>query len=104
MLGGAEGFRRLINNAQSLNIKIVIDALTRISSVRANKRYRKYLLSKLDDQGKLVPLFGSDGRALEFEDTTVLNYRKKRVWELFLEDIIDFRENYGINGIHLDNG
>lgn len=38
----------------------------------------------LDNQGKLVNVYGTDGRAVHFEDTTLLNYRKKKCWDLLL--------------------
>ena len=75
-----------------MDVKIIVDALTRVASARSHKKYRKDLLHKLDESGRLVPLFGSDGRALQFEDTTVLNYRKKRVWDLFLSEMVLLRE------------
>jgi hypothetical protein len=51
----------------------------------------------------MVPLFGTDGRSLQFEDTIVLNYRKKEVWDLFLQELETLKEDYQVNGIHLDN-
>jgi hypothetical protein len=46
-------------------------------------------------------VFGSDGRAIFFEDTTLLNYRKKKVWDLMLEEVISFTDTYGVSGLHL---
>lgn len=61
-------------------------------------------MHRLDDFNKLVAMFGTDGRSLNFEDTTVLNYRKKKVWDMFYEELLRFKQQYDIDGIHLDNG
>lgn len=34
-------------------------------------------------------MFGTDGRPLHFEDTIILNNRKKRVWDNLLEEMIE---------------
>lgn len=104
MMGGKDGFRELTRKAEDLNLHIIVDSLTRVSSSRMHRKYRKYQLQSLDNQGKLVNVFGTDGRAMHFEDTSLLNYRKKKCWDLFLKEIIDFTKQYKIQGIHLDNG
>lgn len=55
-----------------------------------HKKYRKQILTTLDSQGKRVQVYGSDGRAVYFEDTTLLNFRKKKTWNLFFDEIINF--------------
>jgi starch synthase len=90
--------------AKEIGIKIVIDSLTRISSARPHKKYKKYFVYRLDEHNKQVTLYGTDGRSYHFEDTILLNYRKKRVWEVLLDEIVAFKDKYGVNGIHLDNG
>ena len=50
-----------------MDLKIIEDALTRVASARSHKKYRKDLLHKLDESGRLVPLIGSDGRALRLK-------------------------------------
>ena len=104
MLGGKNGFKDLTKKANDIGMRIIIDCLTRVSSSRAHKKYRDLLIHQLDSQGKKTTVFGSDGRAIFFEDTCLLNYRKKKVWDLLLEELIDFTKEYKINGIHLDNG
>lgn len=104
MLGGVEGFKELINESRKLGMRILIDGLTRVSSARPHKRYLDHVLHNLDESGKKTICFGTDGRALNFEDTALLNYRKKEVWDLFLKEVIEFTDKFGIDGIHLDNG
>jgi starch synthase len=93
----------MIKKAKELNMKILVDSVTRISSARPHNRYKKHLLYKLDKDNKIVVLYGTDGRSLSFEDTTVLNYRKLSVWNQFLEELYHLRDEYQIDGIHLDN-
>lgn len=104
MLGGVTGFNEMMQEAKKLDMNIIIDGLTRISSARPHKRYAEYLLNVLDESGKKTVCFGTDGKALNFEDTALLNYRKKAVWDLFLAEVCEFTDKFGIDGIHLDNG
>ncbi len=62
MLGGENHFKELVNRASELKMSILIDSLTRVSSSRMDRRYKKYVLSTLDDQGKRRAVYGSDGR------------------------------------------
>lgn len=103
MLGGVKGFKDLVSRAKELNVKILVDGSTRISSSRPHKRYKKHLLYKLDAENKLVVFYGTEGRSLSYEDTTLLNYRKLDVWNLFLEELYHLRDQYGVDGVHLDN-
>lgn len=73
-----------MKKAKENKVKVIVDSLTRISSARPHRKYKKYFVYKLDDSNKLVTLYGTDGRAVSFEDTILLNYRKKKVWELLL--------------------
>ena len=41
-------------------------------------------------------MFGTDGRSLHFEDTIILNNRKKRVWDVLLEEMIELTSQYNI--------
>lgn len=34
----------------------------------------------------------------------MLNYRKIEAWDLLIDEVVSYCENYGIDGIHLDNG
>jgi len=34
----------------------------------------------------------------------MLNYRKIEAWNLLIDEVIEFADRYGIDGIHLDNG
>jgi hypothetical protein len=66
-------------------MKIIIDCLARVSSSRMDRKYREHINHSLDEYGKVKLVYGTDGRALNYEDSTVLNYRKKVVWDLMIE-------------------
>ena len=82
-------------------MRVLVDCLTRVSSSRAHNKYRDHFIYALDQQGKKTPVFGSDGRAIFFEDTTLLNYRKKKVWDPMLEEVVSLTDNFGVSGLHL---
>ena len=103
LLGGEDDFKSLVNKAKSLNMKIIIDSLCRISSSRANRKYRKVLLRYLDSHSKLQLCYGSDGKSVQYEDSTVLNYRKIEAWELLIKEVKELISRFNIDGIHLDN-
>lgn len=52
MLGGNSAFKELTKKANEKNIKILIDSLTRVSSARMHKKYKKHILTALDKFGK----------------------------------------------------
>ena len=103
LLGGDEDFKSLVNKAKSLNIKIIIDSLCRISSSRSNRKYRNVLLRYLDNHSKLQLCYGSDGESVQYDDSTVLNYRKIEAWEMLISEVKSIVDKFGIDGIHLDN-
>ena len=87
LLGGESDFKSLVEKAKSLNIKIIIDSLCRISSSRSHRKYRNVLLRYLDNHSKLQLCYGSDGKSVQYEDSTVLNYRKIEAWEILINEI-----------------
>ena len=103
LLGGEEDFKSLVNKAKSLNMKIIVDSLCRISSSRANRKYRNVLLRYLDNYSKLQLCYGSDGKSVHYEDSTVLNYRKIEAWEMLITEVKTLINKFGIDGLHLDN-
>ena len=103
LLGGGHDFESLINKAHGLSIKIIIDSLSRISSSRAHRKYRDILLRYLDSQGKMQICYGSDGKSVRYEDSAILNYRKKESWDLLISEIKILIDKYNIDGVHLDN-
>ena len=103
LLGGDVEFKSLVNKAKSLNIKIIIDSLCRISSSRSNRKYRNVLLRYLDNNSKMQLCYGSDGKSVQYEDSTVLNYRKIEAWEMLIDEVKTIVDKFNIDGIHLDN-
>lgn len=103
MLGGDPEFTSMMKQAKEVGIKILVDCLARISSKNYHRRYKNRLLFNRDVQGIPVVCYGSDGRALHYEDSVMLNYRQVDVWQLLLDDIIKFANKYKVDGIHIDN-
>ena len=103
LLGGDEDFKSLVNKAKTLNIKVIIDSLSRISSSRSNRKYRNVLLRYLDENGKLQLCYGTDGKSVDYKDSTMLNYRKIEAWEMLINEVKTIINKFGIDGIHLDN-
>ena len=104
MHGGEEGFKRVMSEAKRNKIKVLVDCLARISSSRNHRKYRELLLNYLDEEGRRKICYGTDGQSLNYEDTAMLNYRKKESWDLLIEEVETFAQRHGVDGIHLDNG
>jgi hypothetical protein len=104
MLGGDHDFKKAVEKANSLGLKVLVDSLARVSSSRMHRKYRGLLCSTIDGTGKKTFLYGSEGRAVNYEDTVELNYRKKRVWDLMLEELMSLLERFPIDGFMLDSG
>lgn len=94
----------LVQKAKQENVKIIVDSMARISSSRHHRKFRNLLLHTLDQDGRRNICYGTDGQAIKYEDTVMLNYRKIEAWELLVAEVISFAEKSGIDGIHLDNG
>ena len=103
LLGGDKAFRSLMGKAKRLSMKVILDSLARISSSRHYRIYRDILLYCLDSKGKKQICYGTDGASVQYDDSAVLNYRKKDAWELLINEIKSLIEKYGIDGVHLDN-
>lgn len=103
MHGGASGLQMLLEEARRVGIKVVIDSLTRISSSRAHRKYDSHLLSYIDNNGKKTILYGSGGRASNYEDTVQLNYRKVECWDLIVADMKVLSNVYRVDGLRLEH-
>jgi len=63
MLGGEDGFQRVMKKAKSENVKVVVDCLARISSSRHHRKFKDLLLHYLDEDGRRRICYGTDGQA-----------------------------------------
>jgi len=103
LLGGDPEFRSLMSEAKSVGMKILVDCLARVSSAHYHRRYKGEEFYVMNETGKLVVCYGTDGRAIRYDDTFLLNYRKSSVWNLLVDDVMSFVRKYDVDGIHLDN-
>ena len=90
MLGGKQAFESLMAKAKKEKIKIIVDCLARISSSRHHRKFRDLLLHYLDEDGRRHICYGTDGQALRYEDTAMLNYRKVEAWKMLVEEVVNF--------------
>jgi hypothetical protein len=63
MLGGDLGMKNIMRTANEEGVKIITDALARISSSRYSKKYKDLLLQYLDEDGRVHQCYGTDGQA-----------------------------------------
>ena len=101
--GGEEGFKALMYEAERLGIHIIVDCVSRISSRNFHRKYKEHELYIRDENGLPVLLYGTDGIAIRYHDSLMLNYRKSAVWDLLVDDMLEVIRKYRISGIHLDN-
>lgn len=103
MLGGEDEFSGMIKEAKNIGMKILVDCVARISSKNFHRRYKNKLLFNRNPQGIPVICYGSDGRAINYEDSAMLNYRQAEVWQLLVDDVLKFARKSEVDGIHIDN-
>ena len=90
MLGGEQGFLRVVQKAKTEGLKVIVDCLARISSSRHHRKFKDLLLHYLDNEGRRRICYGTDGQAREYEDTAMLNYRKVEAWDLLIDEVVQF--------------
>ena len=56
----------------------------------------------MTEDGKIITFYGAEGRSANYEDTVLLNYRKKEVWDMLIDETVEFAKKYGLHGIHCD--
>lgn len=66
------------------------------------RKNKPHLLKKVTKDGKIITFYGAEGRSANYEDTVLLNYRKKEVWDTLVNETISFAQQYGLHGIHCD--
>ena len=90
MLGGEKKFKALVDEAKRQGVRVLVDCLSRVSSSRVHRKYRTLMLSTLDEEGKRTVCYGTDGRAVSYEDSAMLNYRKIETWNMHVLDVCLF--------------
>lgn len=87
MLGGANAFRSLVAAANERNLTITVQVSASVSATRSHRRYKDLFVHIVNDAGVKVPHPGTDGRANQWEDQALLNYRKVQCWNLLLDEV-----------------
>jgi len=83
-------------------MKLVVDATTRLSVQGAHRKYRFLTCHALDEKGMAHVCLGSDGLEHQWNDSVLLNYRRKETWDLFVHEIGAWAEA-GAKGIRIDS-
>mmetsp|Transcript_36982 Transcript_36982/g.6592 ORF Transcript_36982/g.6592 Transcript_36982/m.6592 type:complete len:116 (+) Transcript_36982:175-522(+) len=86
--GGRQEFHELMNHANGLGMKIIIDSISRVSSRHYSRKYKDNKIYIKDSNGLPVTCYGTDGRSLKYDDSLMLNYRKVETWNLLVEEIL----------------
>lgn len=73
-----------MKKSKEVGMKVITDCTCRVSSSRHSKIYDSHTLSYIDESGRKYPLYGCEGRSINYEDTMILNYRKLDAWNLLL--------------------
>jgi hypothetical protein len=87
MLGGVDGFKELVQRAKEHGVDVIVQVTGCVSASRAHRRYRGLKAHCISESGAKVVHMGTDGRANQWEDQALLNYRKLAVWELLVDEV-----------------
>ncbi len=83
-----------MEESRKIEISIILDAFLRVSSSRCSRKYKDQFVYYLDSKGHTQISYGNDGRSNDYEDTILLNYRKKHNWDLLVQEIVSLCNNY----------
>ncbi|MFC1670109.1 glycogen/starch synthase [Spirochaetota bacterium] len=101
-LGGKEEFKKLVEKAHGIDIKIIVDIVPHIN--RSSDYLPEDLTVKTYDyNGNLVVRSSTDGRYGSWNDGKLLNYRKFEVWEWLANSITSLMDDFDIDGIRFDS-
>ncbi len=58
-----------------------------VSATRAHRRYKDLYVHVINGTGLKVAHPGTDGKANQWEDQSLLNYRKLETWNLLVDEV-----------------
>lgn len=100
--GGEEQFTELIDEVKKRNMKILVDATSRISIRGSHRKYRNLHCSTVDENGISNITIATDGAEQIWKDCQLLNYRKQKTWDLYIQDILQWAK-LGVHGIRIES-
>jgi glycogen synthase len=103
MLGGQLGFIQLVQAARSLGMKLLVQCDAAVSASRPHRKYKHLYARTLDVRGQAAVHAGTDSLENQWEDTQLLNYRKVESWDLLVSEMKTLVQNFGINGLYLND-
>jgi len=101
-LGGEEEFRRLVEEAHRMGIKIIVDVVPHLNR-RSTELPDDLAVNCYDGDGHLTMRASTDGRFGSWNDGKLLNYRMLEVWEWLTGSILALIDRYDIDGIRFDS-
>eukprot|EP01028_Stygiella_incarcerata_P011585 TRINITY_DN659_c1_g1_i1.p1 TRINITY_DN659_c1_g1~~TRINITY_DN659_c1_g1_i1.p1 ORF type:complete len:1831 (-),score=512.99 TRINITY_DN659_c1_g1_i1:200-5623(-) len=101
--GGIDEFMKLIEDAKRYHIKVVISMPSRISARGAHRKYAESMVYTMDEFGRLMPHFANDSRGIEWNNSILVNHRKKTSWDELIRDMKVWVNDYHVGGILLDH-
>ncbi len=87
MLGGVQAFRALVASAAARGLAVTVQLNACVSATRAHRRYKDLYVHIINGTGMKVAHPGTDGKANQWEDQSLLNYRKLDTWNLLVEEV-----------------
>lgn len=100
-LGGSKMFKLLVEKAQEYNVKVIVDATSKVALRRAHRKYTGLAAMTVNAEDLLVPHFATNGHDLEWKDSIVLNNRKKECWDLLVDDMAHWAKHH-VNGCFME--
>ncbi len=101
-LGGEEEFRRLVEKAHSLDIRIIVDIVPHLNR-HSREVPDEQVVYCYGDGGHLSPRASTDGRFGSWNDGKLFNYRMFETWEWMSNSILSLIETFDIDGIRFDS-
>ncbi len=101
-LGGDDELKKLVTEAHSLGIKIIVDIIPHLNR-KSEELPQDYTVLTYDTGGNLVERASTDGRYGSWNDGKLLNYRIFEIWEWLSNSILTLIDKYDIDGIRFDS-
>ncbi|CAI2359153.1 unnamed protein product [Moneuplotes crassus] len=103
-IGGEEEFKQTLAEMHGKEIKLIVDYFDRVGSVNISKKYRELLNNHIDEKNYFTVCHGTSGKSnFSYSNSSILNYRKKKAWDLLIGEAVEFVTKYNIDGLSLDN-
>lgn len=106
IVGSDAGFTRLLDEAHCVGIKVVCKVLSSVSASRPHRKYERFLLQHMDEQGRrhtgvLLPL--AENSLDPLPANYCLNYRDVACWDTLIDELSTLVSAFDLDGFHLSH-